>query len=137
MKTNTTWNPLNVHARPQIIRPASKLPSLTVPDQSMSMRTLVERFASGTVPYGLQNPIYGDIDDLGINLKTLDLTERQEILESAQAKIKQYRDVRAKHELSEKTAAQKEAIRKEIEQERLDESLKTKTTVDSIPPASK
>ncbi len=53
----------------------------TIPDQTMSMRTLLEKHSRGEAIGGAKNPIYQDEEDHsdGINLKTLDLVEIQEM----------------------------------------------------------
>ncbi len=60
------------------------LPSLTIPDQNMSIREIIERHTRG-LPINAFTPVYeGEDYDLP-DPKTLDLTERQELAE----KIKQ------------------------------------------------
>jgi hypothetical protein len=54
-------------------------PSQTVPDQTMSVRELVRRYASGLPLGGTKEPIYEGEDGDGIDLRTLDLAERQEM----------------------------------------------------------
>ncbi|WNK13240.1 MAG: hypothetical protein [Microvirus sp.] len=66
-------------------------PSMTIPDQTMSISEIMRRFASGLPLGGMRVPEYDGEDDLleGINPKTLDLSEihdlkqefAQEILE--------------------------------------------------------
>lgn len=55
-------------------------PSLTVPDQSMSIKTILERYARG-LPVGGRLDEYYDEDDNLPNPLTLDLAERQELAE--------------------------------------------------------
>lgn len=55
-------------------------PSLTVPDQSMSIKTILERYARG-LPVGGRLDEYYDEDDTLPNPLTLDLAERQELVE--------------------------------------------------------
>lgn len=53
-------------------------PSLTVPDQSMSIKTILERYARG-LPVGGRLDEYYDEEDTLPNPLTLDLAERQEL----------------------------------------------------------
>ena len=54
-------------------------PSQTIPDQTMSLQTILERYAKGLPVGGMKNPIYedADIDDYIPDPKTMDLAERQ------------------------------------------------------------
>jgi hypothetical protein len=54
-------------------------PSQTVPDQTMSIRELVRRYASGLPLGGSKEPIYEGEDGDGIDPRRLDLAERQEL----------------------------------------------------------
>ena len=53
-------------------------PSMTVPDQSMSIKTILERYARG-LPVGGRLDEYYDEEDTLPNPLTLDLAERQEL----------------------------------------------------------
>ncbi len=55
-------------------------PSLTVPDQTMSIKTILERYARG-LPVGGRLDDYYDEEDTLPNPLTLDLAERQELEE--------------------------------------------------------
>jgi len=55
-------------------------PSQTVPDQSMSIKTILERYARG-LPVGGRLDEYYDEEDTLPNPQTLDLAERQELEE--------------------------------------------------------
>jgi len=52
--------------------------SQTIPDQAMSVRELLNRYASGQ-PLGGTEPIYEGEDGDGIDPRRLDLAERQEL----------------------------------------------------------
>lgn len=58
-------------------------PSKTVPDQTMSLRTIMDRYASGMPIGGIKEAIWDDDveNTLGINPKTLDLVDLQELKE--------------------------------------------------------
>jgi len=55
-------------------------PSMTVPDQTMSIRTILERYSRG-LPIGGRVDDYYDEEDTLPNPLTLDLAERQELAE--------------------------------------------------------
>ena len=62
-------------------------PSLTVPDQTMSVRELLRRYASGLPFGGQREPIYEGEDGDGIDPRRLDLAERQELEISARQEL--------------------------------------------------
>lgn len=56
-------------------------PSKTVPDQTMSLRTIMNRYASGLPVGGIKEALWDDDaeNSLGINPRTLDLVDLQEL----------------------------------------------------------
>jgi len=62
-------------------------PSQTVPDQAMSVRELLSRYASGLPLGGGNDPIYEGEDGDGIDPRRLDLAERQELEISARQEL--------------------------------------------------
>lgn len=63
-------------------------PSLTVPDQTMSMRTILDRYAKGLPVAGSKEAIWDeDESSNGINPRTLDLVDFQEMKMKNKAKI--------------------------------------------------
>jgi len=72
-------NPLNANEFPKVYREI-KTPSLTVPDQTMSIRTILDRYSRG-LPVGGRLDEYYDEEDTLPDPKTLDLAERQELAE--------------------------------------------------------
>jgi hypothetical protein len=65
-------------------------PSETVPDQAMSIRTILERYSRGLPISGERTPIWQQGDDYNDlpDLRTLDLSERQEFTEQYQQELK-------------------------------------------------
>jgi len=61
-------------------------PSMTVPDQSMSIKTILERYARG-LPVGGRLDEYYDEEDTLPNPLTLDLAERQELAQEFKNEI--------------------------------------------------
>lgn len=65
-------------------------PSMTVPDQSMSVRELADRFAKGLPLVNGKEPIFTDPDDElldGRDIRSYDLAEREEMKRDAQDRI--------------------------------------------------
>jgi len=62
------------------------LPSMTIPDQTMSIRTIVDRYTRGLPITGF-TPIYEGEDFYMPDPKTLDLVDRAELLESAKQEV--------------------------------------------------
>jgi hypothetical protein len=54
-------------------------PSATIPDQTMSVRELLQRYANGLPLGGGKEPIFEGEDGDGIDPRRLDLAERQEL----------------------------------------------------------
>jgi hypothetical protein len=65
-------------------------PSQTIPDQTMSMRTILERYARG-LPVGGNDDIYYDEEDTMPDYRTLDLTEIQELQNEVKTTFEKHR----------------------------------------------
>lgn len=65
------------------------LPSKTVPDQSMPLKTILERFARGLpITSAVQQPIWDDDNQSqGIDLRKLDLAEKEQIMDETKEVI--------------------------------------------------
>jgi len=72
-------NSLNANEFPKNYKKFTQ-PSMTVPDQSMSIKTILERYARG-LPVGGRLDEYYDEEDTLPNPLTMDLAERQELAE--------------------------------------------------------
>jgi len=66
-------------------------PSLTVPDMSMSIREIFQRFASG-LPLTYSNKLTYTGDDYTPDLRGLDLVEIEQLYENAAGDIQQYQN---------------------------------------------
>jgi hypothetical protein len=66
-------------------------PSLTVPDQSMSIQTILERYARG-LPIGGRTDEYYDEDDTMPDYRSLDLTEIAELQKNVKDTIENYKN---------------------------------------------
>lgn len=71
-------------------------PSLTIPDQTMSMRTILERHARGLPISGIKTPIWNGEDDDLPDFRTLDLAERQELAEYYQQELQSIKNKHTK-----------------------------------------
>jgi hypothetical protein len=78
-------NSLNYEYKDQMGE-VNSLPSMTIPDQTMSIRTIVDRYARG-LPITAFTPIYEGEDFYMPDPKTLDLVDRAELLESAKQEV--------------------------------------------------
>lgn len=79
-------NAMNAHLFPlkkQIITQ----PSMTIPDESMSIREILDRFSRGLPVGGSRTPIYDDENDMP-DIRTLDLAERQELAQHYSEELK-------------------------------------------------
>lgn len=91
----------------------NNMPSLTIPDQTMTMREIMQRFASGQQILGNNTePQYDDLESpySGINLKTLDISERYDLAEEVQ---REYEELQEEIK-NKRITTQKEQIRKEL-----------------------
>lgn len=83
---------LNAHEFPKKYEQNTK-PSMTVPDQALSVREILSRFARG-IPVEQHTPIYEDVespDDFLPDPRTLDLAERQQYAEMVQEELNHIR----------------------------------------------
>lgn len=70
----------------------NNLPSLTIPDQAMSVRTILDRYSRGLPVTGF-NPVYEGEDEYFPDLKTLDLSERQDLLDRTRSRIAELQSI--------------------------------------------
>lgn len=65
-------------------------PSKTIPDQSLTVREILDRYARGLPLEGVKVPIYDEEQNLP-DIRTLDLAERQELKEQYQEQLERYK----------------------------------------------
>lgn len=65
------------------------MPSMTVPDQAMSMAEILSRFARGLPIEAGRVPIYDEENDLP-DIRTLDLVERADLAEQYRNELSEY-----------------------------------------------
>lgn len=64
-------------------------PSMTIPDQTMSMREIMDRYARGLPLNGQKIPIYNGEEDDMPDLKNLDLADRERYMEEARMELEE------------------------------------------------
>lgn len=89
------------------------MPSLTIPDETMSIRELLSRHANGMPLTNGKEPYYADENSMGINPKTLDLTEWAELKTEKDKTMKQYKKAKAEQDEAEKIAYYKQKASEE------------------------
>lgn len=99
-------------------------PSMTVPDQSMTIQEIISRYARGLPLGGQRVPVYdGEEDPLeGVNINTLDLAERQQILEQKKQELADLKQRVIDKEKRKKEYRQEKAILKKIEDQKKSEN---------------
>lgn len=67
----------------------NKLPSMTIPDQTMSVAEILSRYARGLPITGERVPIYNGEDDPldGIDISKMDYAEREELLNNVKSEV--------------------------------------------------
>jgi hypothetical protein len=84
-------------------------PSKTVPDQSMTLRELLVRYAKGLPLEGAKTPVFEGEDGSEIDIEKLDLAEREELAEMARQELKDISD-RIKTEVEKKKSKKRSTI---------------------------
>ena len=79
-------------------------PSQTIPDQALTVKEILTRYASGLPLGGSNEPIYEGEDGDGIDPRRLDLAERQELEIAARQELAEIEE-RLKSKKVEKTTA--------------------------------
>jgi hypothetical protein len=108
---------LNYVPNPNLYKTTNQ-PSLTVPDETMSLRTILDRFSRGLPITGQdKEPIYNGEDGLGVDIRTLDISEREEIAEKARRELKEISDrLQSGHD-----NRMRETLKKQLKRELLEE----------------
>jgi len=94
-------------------------PSETVPDQAMSIREILDRYAKGLPLSGARVPVFDEEDDMP-DVRGLDLAERQEVVERylEELKILKQRESDRQAEFQRFKQSEKEKAQKEPEAEK-------------------
>ena len=83
--------------------------SKTVPDQSMTLRELLIRYAKGLPLEGQKTPIWEGEEGFDVDPEKLDLAEREELAEKAREELKAINE-RVKEEVEKKRAKKRTTI---------------------------
>lgn len=93
MKFKTPYNAKEFPQKQEI----NRLPSMTSPDQAMSVKTILERYARGLAPSNLKTPIFeGEDADLP-DLSNMDLADREAYIEQYYQELNELREKEARY----------------------------------------
>jgi len=93
------------------------MPSMAIPDQTMSMRTIMNRYAQGLPVMATQNPIYDtDGTSEGVNMKTLDLVDLQELGKKNKELLNNFKKGQEIRRKSEEKQKQEEEIARRVKE---------------------
>lgn len=101
--------------RSKFYEPISLEPSLTVPDQSLTIKQILDRYARGLPLGGSRVPVYEPDSDLP-DPRTLDLADREELALQYAAEIHDIRDRLEKIKIAKGDAEAAAAEKREAEQ---------------------
>ena len=108
---------LNYVPDPNLYKTTNK-PSLTIPDETMTLRTILDRFARGLPITGQdKEPIYNGEDGLGVDIRTLDISEREEIADKARRELKEIADRLQSGHNNRMRETLKKQLKKELQEE--------------------
>lgn len=93
-------------------REVNNMPSVTVPDMSLSVKQIMDRYAKGLPLEGVRVPIYEGEEFETPDMSKLDLSERYELIQENRERIMQIQKNLTQNE--------KDKERKELEQLQLD-----------------
>lgn len=98
-------------------------PSMTVPGQSLSMREILQRFTHGLPIEGQKTSIFEEDQEpsQGINPKTLDLVDRQELMETNKQLINDIQNRQKARRKKHSDSAERDRIEKAVKQAQKDE----------------
>ena len=99
MQQNRIKNSINAHEYTVDVE-RNGMPSKTVPDQTMTVREIMERYARGLPIGGSRLPSYDEEDDMP-DIKTLDLTEREEYADLFRDELEVINKKRSKKQVKE------------------------------------
>lgn len=93
-------------------------PSMTIPDQTLSVKQILDRYAKGLPLGGQKVPIYeadenSTFDDYMPDPKTLDISERHEMAQDAK---KELRDIKSKLNKKAREKAEKDLLKSKDEE---------------------
>lgn len=82
--------------------------SMTIPDQTLSIKQILDRYARGLPLGGAKEPIYEGEEDFTPDLEHMDLADRQEYLENVEKEVS---EIKERMDKREKQRAEKKAAR--------------------------
>lgn len=103
MQQSRVKNSINAHEYTVDVE-RNGMPSMTVPDQTLSVREIMDRYSRGLPIGGSRMPLFDEADELP-DIKTLDLTERED-----------YREIFESELVNLKTKSKKTNVKDKVEQ---------------------
>lgn len=96
--------------------------SATVPDQTMSLREIVRRYTRGVPLPVVAGGYFDEEESEGIDLRTLDISEVDEMVKKARETVKENEGKKAKHKKQKEDEEYKQRVEKEIHEKITKES---------------
>lgn len=127
MQVKTVFNTLNANERKRQLE-SNRLPSMTIPDQSLTIPQLIARFTRG-LPADVKNyvPVYNG-ENVYPDLDKLDLAEQQILREFARDQVKAHQE-KIKAEIQARRDQEAEEFNKWKEEKLKEGKIKPKTDV--------
>lgn len=102
--------------------------SATVPDQTLPLREIVKRYTRGVPLPQVAGGYFDEEDSDGVDIRTLDISEVDEMVKKARETVKENEGKKAKHKKQKEDEEYKQRVEKEIH-----EKIKTEN---KLPPPS-
>ena len=101
-----------------ITHEVNKQPSMTIPDQTMSMRTILDRYARGLPIGGSRDGIFDDDTEntRGINPRTLDLVDIQALQQINKEQMDEVLNAQTERVKKRKNDKEVEMLKKQIQE---------------------
>lgn len=109
---------LNYDEFPRVINEVNSKPSETIPDQSMTMREILNRFARGLPISGGKVPVYDDSEDVLEDISYMDLADQEAYINRVRDEYKQLERKLAKDKADAQRKRNLEIARKMLENEK-------------------
>lgn len=105
---------LNAHEFPKKHESSSK-PSMTIPDQSLSIRELYDRFQSGLPLQGVKDAVYYGEDDDFPDLAKMDLADRENYIKGVREELEEFKTKRSAQIDAKRREKEEAAFQKRLE----------------------
>lgn len=111
-------------------------PSMTIPNEALSVPDIIRRYAQGLPPVGARTPIYEGEDSpfAGIDINRMDLVERHNLLEEVKRNIREQQTRRMEELKQKQQAAYKKQVDEGVKQALKEMETKKSTGAKEEPP---